>query len=557
MAPARLADDVLRGVVGLPQERRGWALPGFGGWSGTRSTLIPVAAVVAIGLLVALLGLVYATRPQPVLPGFRVGAVVDRRSGVGRDGHRRRGRFARRGDHAERRGLRGHHLALDRLRRDLGAPGGSDAVREVVDRRLPAAGPLGARVRVAPRRGRHREDRDLVVRGWGIVAPAVRRGIREPARRPAARAPVVSRHRRSRLRRHRDRHRHRVRRPNRMDLHRRRRVDSRECARWHRHGGPRSVPAGFLALTWSDRITSSTSPDGITWSPATFPDTVPCCGSGAMANLPGGMPLGAVAVIPGGAGAAMRPSAFVTRGAEAWSPLELPAPPEPCVTTASWRTCPLIATAVAADADHLVVAGSTALTQAGPLQAVFWTSADARPNVDGEHGNAVADARSDAVRRPVARRVRSLGGWPERVLCRRRHAGRGCQRVDGPPLPAERPVTEREARHAERPAITPAVRAFATRRSARLAFNTAEEPTIGSRSVQDVRRFPAPTAAVHAERSGCAWPCSSRPAQRAAQPVSWQGGAGAPERAHPQVRERGADATTPPGRRISGAPQSL
>ena len=68
MAPARLADDVLRGVVGLPQERRGWALPGFGGWSGTRSTLIPVAAVVAIGLLVALLGLAFAARPQPVVP---------------------------------------------------------------------------------------------------------------------------------------------------------------------------------------------------------------------------------------------------------------------------------------------------------------------------------------------------------------------------------------------------------------------------------------------------------------------------------------------------------
>ena len=46
------------------------------------------------------------------------------------------------------------------------------------------------------------------------------------------------------------------------------------------------------------------------------------------------------------------------------------------MTTASWRTCPLIATAVAADAEHVVVAGSTALTQAGPLHAVFWISAD-------------------------------------------------------------------------------------------------------------------------------------------------------------------------------------
>ncbi len=78
LAPARLADDVLRGVVGLPQERRGWALPGFGGWSGTRSTLIPVAAVVAVGLLVALLGLVYRRPTAARAPRSRMGAVVDR-----------------------------------------------------------------------------------------------------------------------------------------------------------------------------------------------------------------------------------------------------------------------------------------------------------------------------------------------------------------------------------------------------------------------------------------------------------------------------------------------
>ncbi len=114
MAPARLADDVLRGVVGLPQERRGWALPGFGGWSGTRSTLIPVAAVVAIGLLVALLGLVYAARPQARDPGSRMGAVVDRPSRVVRERPRWGGRFARRGDLAERRAERGHGVALGR-----------------------------------------------------------------------------------------------------------------------------------------------------------------------------------------------------------------------------------------------------------------------------------------------------------------------------------------------------------------------------------------------------------------------------------------------------------
>ena len=44
------------------------------------------------------------------------------------------------------------------------------------------------------------------------------------------------------------------------------------------------------------------------------------------------------------------------------------------MATASWPACPLIATAVAADAGHVVVAGSTATTEGGPLRAVFWTS---------------------------------------------------------------------------------------------------------------------------------------------------------------------------------------
>ena len=95
-----------------------------------------------------------------------------------------------------------------------------------------------------------------------------------------------------------------------------------------------------------------------------------------MANLPGGTPLGAIAVSPRGAGNALRPGAFVTRDAETWTSLELPSPPEACVVTPSWKTCPVIATAVAADAEHVVVAGSTSTTQAGPLRAVFWTSAD-------------------------------------------------------------------------------------------------------------------------------------------------------------------------------------
>ena len=165
-------------------------------------------------------------------PGAHLGPVVSRRSRVVRERPRWGGQFAGRGDLAERFAVRGRGLALDRRRRDLGAAPGSDAVREVVDRRLPAAGPLGAGIRVTPRRGRHRADRNLVVRGWGVVAPPVRRGFGEPPRRPAGGAPVVGRGRWARLRRHRDCHRHRVRRSDRMDLHRRRRLDARRRNWW-------------------------------------------------------------------------------------------------------------------------------------------------------------------------------------------------------------------------------------------------------------------------------------------------------------------------------------
>ena len=64
------------------------------------------------------------------------------------------------------------------------------------------------------------------------------------------------------------------------------------------------TPGGFLTLTWGDQVSSWTSSDGVTWSPATFPDDREACGNaGGMANLPGGMPLGAIAVIPTDAGA--------------------------------------------------------------------------------------------------------------------------------------------------------------------------------------------------------------------------------------------------------------
>ena len=199
------------------------------------------------------------------------------------------------------------------------------------------------------------------------------------------------------------------------------------------------VNSGFLALTRSDRIDSWRSSDGVTWSRGTFPDLAPCCGPGAMANLPGGTPLGAIAVSPSGAGTALRPSAFVTRDAATWTPLELPSPPEACVVTPSWKTCPVIATAVAADAEHVVVAGSTSTTQAGPLRAVFWTSADGGPDVDGQRGVAVPRARRGAIRPDPERRVRPLAGRPERVLRGRPHQDGGASVWTGHPFPPTAP----------------------------------------------------------------------------------------------------------------------
>ena len=360
LAPARLADDVLRGVVGLQQERRVWALPGFSGWSGRRSTLIPVAAVVAVGLLVALLGLVYAARPQPVVPASTwvrssIGAPGSVAMVIGGAGDllvaavwpngaayedtiwRSTDAGATWAPIADQtpfaRSSIGGFLQLDHSVLAYGSrldAAGSERIATWSSEDGASWRLLSDAGSVNPLDGQQRERLTSVVPGGpGFVAIGTAKGT-------GYNGPTA--------------------------------WTSTDGVAWTRGsalGGTGTVglvrmPGGFLALTSSDRITSSTSTDGVTWSPATFPDTVPCCGSGAMANLPGGMPLGAVAVIPGGAGAAMRPSAFVTRGAVAWTPLELPAPPEPCVTTATWRTCPLIATAVAADADHVVVAGSTA-----------------------------------------------------------------------------------------------------------------------------------------------------------------------------------------------------
>ena len=66
-APPALADAIVLGAASLPQVRRGWSLPGFGGLAGARPALVPVAALVAIGLLLALLALASIGRPRPVV----------------------------------------------------------------------------------------------------------------------------------------------------------------------------------------------------------------------------------------------------------------------------------------------------------------------------------------------------------------------------------------------------------------------------------------------------------------------------------------------------------
>ena len=189
---------------------------------------------------VALLGLAVRRTAEARPPGCQTWV----RSSIGaprvvRDGHRWRRRFARRGDLAERRAVRGRHLALYR-RRCTWAP----LADQTPFTSRPSAASCSWTTRCS-RTGRAstppaREDRDLVVRRWRLVAPAVRRRFREPARRPAARAPGLRRARGPGVRRGRDGHRHRVRRANRMDLYRRRCLDARQCVGRHRHGGPRS-----------------------------------------------------------------------------------------------------------------------------------------------------------------------------------------------------------------------------------------------------------------------------------------------------------------------------
>ena len=67
-APPALADAIVRGAASLPQVRRGWTRPGFGGPAWARPAFLPVAALLAIGLLLALLALASIGRPRPVVP---------------------------------------------------------------------------------------------------------------------------------------------------------------------------------------------------------------------------------------------------------------------------------------------------------------------------------------------------------------------------------------------------------------------------------------------------------------------------------------------------------
>ncbi len=374
-APPALADAIVLGAASLPQTRPGWALPGFGRLAGARPALVPVVALVAIGLLLALLALASIGRPRPVVPDE---AWVRRSIGdpgsvamvIGGGGNSLLAATSPNGAPYEDTVWRstngvswapiadetpfakswiGGFLQLDHSVLAYGSrldAAGKETIATWTSDDGASWQLLSDAGSTNPLDDQVRERLASVVPGGpGFVAVGSASGTTADV--PSA-------------------------------------WTSTDGVAWTRTAALDGVAVvglvrangGFLALTRGDRISSWRSTDGTTWSPGTFPVTVPCCGIGAMANLPGGTPLGAIAVSPSGSSPALRPSAFVTRDAETWTRIELPSPPEACVVTASWRTCPVIATAVAADAGHVVVAGSTSTTQAGPLRAVFWTSAD-------------------------------------------------------------------------------------------------------------------------------------------------------------------------------------
>jgi len=374
-APPELADAIVLGSASLPQVRRGWTLPRPGRLAWSRPAFLPVAALLAIGLLLALVALATIGRPRPAVPDS--GWV---RSSIGAPGSTAAVIGAGAGSlfatvwpndavfedrvWSSTDGLTWSPLAdqtpfdgawisgfleLDHSVLAYGSRRDAEGHETIatwasddgVSWRL-----LSDARSVNPIAGQQREHLSSVVAGGpGFVGIGTATGTAFHGV-----AAWTS--------------------PDGVAWTRTASLDGIAGVGLVRAGG------GLLALTRSDRISSWRSSDGISWARGAFPITVPCCGVGAMANVPGGTPLGAMAVSPTGVEPALRPTAFTTRDAETWTRLELPSPPDACVVTASWRTCPAIATAVAADAEHVVVAGSTARAPAGPLRLVFWTSAD-------------------------------------------------------------------------------------------------------------------------------------------------------------------------------------
>ena len=137
--------------------------------------------------------------------------------------------------------------------------------------------------------------------------------------------------------------------------------------------------SGFLALTRivGDGVYAWSSSDGVTWVRGARVATGVCCGPIAISNLPGGTPSGAIAIGTEDDGSVTRPHAWTTIDGQTWTDQALPVALETnCAITASWPSCPSVVSAVAADALHVIVAGSRSSGENGPLSVVTWSSAD-------------------------------------------------------------------------------------------------------------------------------------------------------------------------------------
>jgi len=136
---------------------------------------------------------------------------------------------------------------------------------------------------------------------------------------------------------------------------------------------------GFLAVSpdaSSLGIQTWSSHDGVGWTrgPVISPSEV-FMQLAYLANLPGGMPLGAIAAYTTIGPNGFTPTVSVTRDGQTWTQLAVPMPPIPCHPTPSDTSCGIVATAIAADADHVVLTGETNPDN-GDGHPVVWTSAD-------------------------------------------------------------------------------------------------------------------------------------------------------------------------------------